>query len=403
MSDPNNTGNETRTPEEIERRRAALRARKKKREQVKMMLIAGMAVIAILVVVLVAMAISALAKHLGGDKPETTPAPTTPVEVTEAPTENPNVQVSDSGVVTSTEKGFLQVKLANQTIENLESLDTENIGWGYGPSRDEQNRPIDAVQNDELYAKYGAYFVQSGNNEKVIYLTMDEGYEYGYTPALLDTFKEMDVKITFFVTLPFVEEHPDLVQRMIDEGHIVGNHSVNHPADGLPSESIEEQKAEVTGVHDALKEKFNYESWLFRFPAGKFSEQSLAILNNLGYRSVFWSFAHYDFDVENQPDEAEALQKCLDSLHPGAIYLLHAVSETNTNNMKAFIEGAKERGYTFKQIPAEGWRMQDSSTDAGTDADTDTGTDAGTDASADGGTDASSDADSSADDGTDSE
>lgn len=392
MSDPNNTGNETRTPEEIERRRNALRARKKKREQVKMMLIAGMAVIAILVVVLVVMAISALTKHLGGGKPDSTPTPTEETE-TEAPTENPNVQVSDSGVVTSTEKGFLQVKLANQPFENVESLDTANIGWGYGPSRDEQNRPVDAVQNDELYAKYGAYFVQSGNNEKVIYLTMDEGYEYGYTPALLDTFKELDVKITFFVTLPFVEEHPDLVQRMIDEGHIVGNHSVNHPADGLPSESIEEQKAEVTGVHDALKEKFDYESWLFRFPAGKFSEQSLAILSNLGYRSVFWSFAHYDYDVENQPDEAEALQKCLDSLHPGAIYLLHAVSETNTNNMKAFIEGARERGYTFEQIPAEGWRLQDSAD----------GTDPGADASADDGTDAGDDADSSADESTDSE
>ncbi len=325
---------------QIERRRAALKARRRKQMQMRILVFGTMALILILVIVLLVLGISALLGK-GEKKPS---AKTT--AVSEMPSEEPSAEPTPEP-----DNGILQETPEITQVENIESLDNENIGWGYGPSRDELNRPVDAVNYQETYGSYGAYFVRNVD-DKIIYLTSDEGYENGCTPAILDALKETDTKIVFFITMPFAEEHPELVQRMIDEGHIVGSHSVSHPADGMPSLSIEEQQEEYATLHQYVLDNFNYKMWLFRPPAGKFSEQSLAVANNFGYRSVFWSFAYLDYDTENQPDETEALQKCLDSLHPGAIYLLHAVSQTNTNILKDFINGAKEQGYRFELLPA---------------------------------------------------
>ena len=180
-----------------------------------------------------------------------------------------------------------------------------------------------------------------------IYLTFDEGYENGYTAKILDVLKEKECPAVFFVTMPYVRQQPDLIKRMIDEGHIVGNHSVNHPSAGLPSQSKWEQEQELLVLHDYVKTQFGYEMKLFRYPAGVFSEQSLAIVQNLGYTSVFWSFAYKDWDISAQPVEAESLKKLTDRLHPGAIYLLHAVSSTNANILGAFIDEARNQGYEF--------------------------------------------------------
>ncbi len=231
----------------------------------------------------------------------------------------------------------------NTPIDNVESLSSECVNWGMGKSTDEQNRPTDAVSAQEKYGSYQAYFLKE--NEQKIYLTFDEGYEYGQTTKILDTLKEKEVKAVFFVTEPYAKAQPELVQRMIDEGHTVGNHSVTHPADGLPSESLDQQKNEVMENDAYVKENFNYQMNLFRFPAGKFSEQSLAIVNNCNYKSVFWSFAYLDYDVNNQPNQAESLEKMVTKLHPGAIYLLHAESETNAAVLGDFIDKARENGY----------------------------------------------------------
>ncbi len=236
--------------------------------------------------------------------------------------------------------------LNNPVIDNVSSLDSEILEWGQGNNVDELNRPVGSTSYQEKYKDFSADFIIP-TTEKKIYLTMDEGYEYGCTPSILSTLKEKNVKAVFFVTMSYVKDDPELVRQMIDEGHIVGNHSVTHPAAGIPSLSLEDQQQEVMGNHQYVKENFNYDMFLFRFPAGKFSEQSLAVLNNCGYRSVFWSFAYQDYDVENQPDEAESLQKMLDKLHPGAIYLLHAESWTNTNVLGQFIDKARELGYEF--------------------------------------------------------
>ena len=234
----------------------------------------------------------------------------------------------------------------NNTQIDISSLDTTILDWGQGSNVDDQNRPGGCLQYQEKYGKYNAHFISEG--EKIIYLTFDEGYEYGCTPSILDTLKEKNVKAVFFVTQPYAKEDPDLVQRIIDEGHMLGNHSVTHPATGLPSQTVEQQQSEIMDNHNYIKENFGgYEMHLFRYPAGKFSEQSLAILNNCNYKSVFWSFAYLDYDVNNQPNEAESLQKLIDRLHSGAIYLLHAESKTNTAILGDFIDQARALGFEF--------------------------------------------------------
>lgn len=236
--------------------------------------------------------------------------------------------------------------LSNPQISDLASLDNTTLNWGQGVDLNEKNQPYAALSYQEKYGKYNANFIvpDSGNT---VYLTFDEGYENGCTPAILNTLKEKNVKAVFFVTSSFAKQNPELIQRMIDEGHMVGNHSVTHPADGLPSQSIEEQQNEVLGLHNYIKENFNYEMHLFRYPSGKFSEQSLAVVNNCNYKSVFWSFAYQDYDTNNQPDPTEALDKLMNKLHPGAIYLLHAVSTTNTEILGDFIDQARAAGYEF--------------------------------------------------------
>lgn len=242
------------------------------------------------------------------------------------------------------EHGFV---LENEQID-LNGLDTTCLDWGQGGDLDEYNRPAGCMQYQEKYGMYNAYFIKDEPEKKVIYLTMDEGYEYGCSSRILDVLKEKNVHAVFFVTKPYAEDNPELVQRMIDEGHEVGNHSVTHPSAGLPSQDIETQTYEVNENHRYIKEQFGYDMHLFRYPAGKFSQQSIALINNLNYKSVFWSFAYLDYDVENQPDPAESLQKIISKLHPGAIYLLHAESETNTQILGDFIDQARAQGYEFK-------------------------------------------------------
>ena len=231
-------------------------------------------------------------------------------------------------------------------VDNISALSGETLDWGQGTNVDELNRPTGSLSYQEKFKDYTADFIIPTTDKK-IYLTLDEGYEYGCTPSILSTLKEKGVKAVFFVTQPYINSSPELVKQIIDDGHILGNHSLTHPAAGLPSQSVEEQQKEVMDVHNFVKENYNYDMFLFRFPAGKFSEQSLAVLNNCGYRSVFWSFAYLDYDVENQPDETESLNKMLERLHPGAIYLLHAESWTNTNVLGQFIDKVREAGYEF--------------------------------------------------------
>lgn len=229
------------------------------------------------------------------------------------------------------------------TLEEIESLNAQQIIWGPGTNFDEKNRSEVCVAYQDFYGSYDAWFIGPEKNE--IYLTFDEGYENGFTADILDTLQEKQVPAVFFVTMDYVQDQPELVQRMIDEGHIVGNHSTTHP--NMTTLSIEEAEAEIMELHEYVKEHFNYEMFLFRAPEGAFSHQSLAIAQYLGYQSVLWSFAYNDWNVNAQMDPSNALDLLCERLHPGAIYLLHAVSETNATILGDFIEETRAQGYEF--------------------------------------------------------
>lgn len=234
------------------------------------------------------------------------------------------------------------------SMKEIQALDNERVNWGSGGETDKNNVPTGCNMYQEKYGKYNADFVREKKGKK-IFLTFDEGYENGYTSKLLDTLKEKNVKAVFFVTMPYVKEQPKLVRRMIKEGHIVGSHSVTHPSNGMVSLSLKEQENEMTKLHDYVQKKFGYDMKLFRYPAGIFSNQSLALMQSLGYTSVFWSFAYYDYDVDNQLDPNTALQKVESALHPGGIFLLHAVSKTNSEILGQLIDDIREKGYHIER------------------------------------------------------
>lgn len=224
---------------------------------------------------------------------------------------------------------------------------TQAISYGYSTKdRDADNRPNSCLAYESQYASLGAHFI--GANEPVIYLTFDQGYENGCTEAILDTLKEKQVPAIFFVTGHYVNSCPDLIRRMIDEGHTIGNHSYSHPSGGLPSLDTQAQIDDTMKLHNLLLSEYGYTCTLYRFPAGVFSESSMTTIRDLGYTSLFWSFAYKDWLVDDQPDPTEALNRMMEQLHPGAIYLLHAVSSTNTQILGDFIDQARAAGYTFE-------------------------------------------------------
>ena len=229
---------------------------------------------------------------------------------------------------------------------NSSTVSNQKIGWGI--KRNDNHEQPDVGSNNKKVLEENKGICLGNKEKKSIYLTFDEGYEAGYTPQLLSTLKENQVKATFFITAHFVNTQPDLVQQMIDEGHIIGNHTVNHKS--MPELTEEKIKTEVMDLHQVINEKFNYEMKYIRPPKGEFSENTLQVTNRLGYTTVMWSFAYEDWNEDKQPDETSAKKKVLDNLHNGEIMLLHGNSKTNTNILDAVIKEAKNMGYEFKSL-----------------------------------------------------
>lgn len=275
--------------------------------------------------------------------PQEAPVAPIPEAVTE-PEEVPSPEKLPEEVENILEHPFEPANPAAVTeFSAYSSLSGEKLGWGPGGPVDELNRSQGALSYQNKYGNYDADFI--GRNSKKIYLTFDQGYENGYTAPILDTLKEKEVPAVFFLTGHYVNTQPELIQRMIDEGHILGNHSQNHPS--FPDTPLEQCKAEVEEIHNSVKEQFDYEMSLFRFPAGEFSEQTLKLMQDMGYRSVFWSFAYRDWEVDNQPDPAEALSTVVSKAHPGAIILMHSVSATNAEILGDVIDQLRAEGYEF--------------------------------------------------------
>lgn len=260
--------------------------------------------------------------------------------------QNTDEEISDnitsSNQTESTTENVSNTAPSAQAVAGLNDLSTQKVIWGPGNISDHK-QPNDPVLLQNKYSSFNAKWLL--DDEKTVCLTFDEGYENGYTPQILDTLKEKDVKAIFFVTYDFAKDNPDLIKRMIDEGHTVGNHSYRHYT--MDEVSEETAKEEVNYLHNYIEEEFGYTMSYFRFPKGEFSEQSLGIVNNLGYKSVFWSYAYADWDVDKQPEESKAFTGICESTHPGEIILLHAVSQTNANILGKVIDDIRQQGYTF--------------------------------------------------------
>ncbi|MBE6536159.1 MAG: delta-lactam-biosynthetic de-N-acetylase [Ruminococcaceae bacterium] len=198
---------------------------------------------------------------------------------------------------------------------------------------------------------FGAYYIDhkhgDGASEKVVYLTFDAGYENGNVEKILDVMKEKQVTGAFFVLENLIIKNTELVVRMADEGHLVCNHTAKHP-DVTKFDSLEEFKSEIESLENVYREYTGREmSKYFRPPEGRFNTRSLEYARDMGYKTVFWSFAYEDWDNVKQMDREAAKKKILDNMHNGAVILLHPTSATNAAVLGEVIDELKSLGYSF--------------------------------------------------------
>ncbi len=231
--------------------------------------------------------------------------------------------------------------------------DSEAARSWYCTRNSEHKQP--SVGKDIGFAeKLGAYYVDrrhgDDSDDKVLYLTFDCGYENGNVSKILDTLKEKDVKGAFFVLSNLIIKNTDVVMRMADEGHLVCNHTSKH-TDMSTCKTKEEFSAPLTVLEDTYRRYIGKElAKFFRPPEGRFNESTLRYAAEMGYTTVFWSFAYEDWSNEKQPTPEAAKKKILDNLHNGAIILLHPTSSTNAEILGDIIEECHSMGYRFATL-----------------------------------------------------
>lgn len=219
--------------------------------------------------------------------------------------------------------------------------------WGLS-FQNEGQPPIGNASQQDL-KKYDAFYM-GDSKQQTIYLTFDCGYENGNTEKILDALKKHDVSATFFVVGNYIETAPELVNRMVDEGHIVGNHTYHHPDMSKISEQCAFEE-ELNSLADLYQETTGCEMPKFyRPPQGKFSEENLKQAQALGYHTVFWSLAYVDWYADNQPTAEEAYCKLLPRIHNGAVVLLHQTSKTNADILDELLTKWEDMGYCFGSL-----------------------------------------------------
>lgn len=235
--------------------------------------------------------------------------------------------------------------LQNAYGNNRVHEEVDNWGLGF---HTEGQPPNGNATADEL-KQYDAYYI-GDTTKKVIYLTFDAGYENGYTSMILDALKKHEVPATFFLVGNYLSTAPDLVKRMVDEGHMVANHTNNHPnMAGISNK--ESFSKELTSLEDMYRDIIGQEMPKFyRPPQGKYSKDNLKMAQEMGYKTFFWSLAYVDWYNDKQPSHQEAFKKLTGRIHPGAIVLLHSTSKTNGEIMDELICRWKEMGYTFGSL-----------------------------------------------------
>ncbi|MCM1364617.1 MAG: polysaccharide deacetylase family protein [Faecalibacterium sp.] len=250
-----------------------------------------------------------------------------------------------------TETGFAPLDKVTYSVadpNNTRGLSTKKVSHSHGPaSGGEPHHTVVAFQ--DTFDKYGALTLDRTSGQKVLYLTFDCGWEYeNLTSTVLDTLKEKNVPAIFFCTLDHIKKQPELIKRMIAEGHIVGNHSNTHPSFATINRT--QMAKEIQDTENYLRENFGYAAKYFRFPAGEYNESALDLVSSLGYMSVFWSVAYNDWNVNEIKGKDYAVETVLSRLHSGAVILLHSVSKDNAAALGEIIDKAREQGYEFKAL-----------------------------------------------------
>lgn len=233
---------------------------------------------------------------------------------------------------------------ANETVPT-----SANASANWGLSFQEEGKAPVANASASYLKDYNAYYIEE-TEEKKIYLTFDCGFENGNTPAILDALKKHNAPATFFIVGNYLETSPELVKRMVEEGHIVGNHTYHHP-DMSKIGTQEAFAAELSSLETLYEETIGEPMKKFyRPPQGIYSENNLQMAKELGYQTFFWSLAYVDWYQDDQPTHEEAFDKLLSRIHPGAIVLLHNTSKTNGEILDELLTKWEEQGYTFHSL-----------------------------------------------------
>ena len=232
------------------------------------------------------------------------------------------------------------------TSEEINSIDNKGMGWGF--KKEKGQKPDIPQETCEMLAKYDAFYMDN-SGERVMYLTFDEGYEAGFTPQILDTLGKCGVKAAFFITGDYFDREQELVKRMRDEGHIIGNHTENHPNLHKLGDYRKMQE-EFKALDDKYESVFGERMRYMRPPEGEFSERVLAAAQDAGYKTVLWSFAYKDWLRDNVRGAEYAKESVIPYFHDGAILLLHAVSKDNADALSDIINAAREQGYEFGSL-----------------------------------------------------
>lgn len=232
--------------------------------------------------------------------------------------------------------------------ENYEQYSNEQVSWWF--RRNEKHQPSGSGESFPI-EEYSAYYLDktATDEDKVFYVTFDCGYENGFTPTILDTLAEKNVKAMFFVTKEFIVKNPEYVKRMKEEGHLVGNHTVRHLSS--PTLTSEELAAELYEVALTMEQETGYSlDPFFRAPMGKYSERVLKVVQDMGYTSVFWSIAYHDYDVNNQPGKDYVVDHFMTYHHNGCIALIHNTSQSNAQALGDVLDLLREAGYRFGKL-----------------------------------------------------
>ncbi len=237
--------------------------------------------------------------------------------------------------------------LASGQVGPALGASAEITNWGLS-FQEEGKAPVGNASSEYLQ-QYNALYC-TGGEEKVLYLTFDAGFENGNTGKILDALKKHGVKATFFLVGNYFETQPDLVRRMVEEGHLVGNHTYSHPDMSKIADQASFQ-AELLKNEELYRSVTGQEmKKVYRPPQGKFCQSNLEMAKDLGYHTVFWSLAYVDWYENDQPTREEAFEKLLPRVHPGAVVLLHSTSATNGEILEELLTKWEEMGYTFGDL-----------------------------------------------------